>query len=123
MGNSSELLRQERNCIQAHETSCKLMELHVRPLNFMKVLHSLWDILHAFCNILEHSACILEHSGTLCMHFGHSGTFCMHSETFRNILDDVEGCRKVYFQALTGAQGAKILFMHACIMHMSGLLG
>ena len=25
----------ERNCIQAHETACKLMELHVSSWNFM----------------------------------------------------------------------------------------
>ena len=28
----------------------------------------------------------------------HSGTFCMHSDTFCNVLDGVEGCRKVAFQ-------------------------
>ena len=27
---------EERNCIQAHENVCKLMELHVSSLNFMK---------------------------------------------------------------------------------------
>ena len=27
---------QERNCIQAHETACKLIELHVSSLNFVK---------------------------------------------------------------------------------------
>ena len=40
-----------------------------------------WNFLHALWNILEHS-----------------GMFCMHSETFCNILDVVEGCRKVDFQ-------------------------
>ena len=47
-----------------------------------------WNILHAHWNILELSACILKHSGT----------FCMHSGTFWNILDVVDGCRKVDFQ-------------------------
>ena len=32
-----ELHGRSRNCMQARETSCKLMELHVSPLNFMKV--------------------------------------------------------------------------------------
>ena len=79
---------EERNCMQAHETVCKLLELHVSSLNLMKAhgtacklmylcasfcncmqvyvtacklmdLLAFWDTLHAFFNILEHSACIL----------------------------------------------------------------
>ena len=41
--------------MQAHGTSCKLLDLH-----------AFWNILHAYWNILEHSACILEFSGTFC---------------------------------------------------------
>ena len=73
--------------MQAHGTLCKLMELYVSSLNYMKAhgtagqvrelcasfcncmqayvmacklmdLHAFWNILHASCNILEHSACI-----------------------------------------------------------------
>ena len=49
-----------------------------------------WKIIHAFW-ILEHSTRILD-----------SGTFCMHSGTFWNILDVVEGSRKVDFQVDDG---------------------
>ena len=101
--NSCELLRQRKelhtsswNCMQAHGTSCKLIELHKSSGNWMQTLklnisswncmqaqgtacklmdlhasckHSgtFWNILHAFWNILKHSACILEHSGTFWM--------------------------------------------------------
>ena len=47
---------------------------------FGNILHALWNILQAFWNILEHSA------------------ICMHTETFWNILDVVEGSRKLDFQ-------------------------
>ena len=46
----------ERNCIQAHETACKLMELHVSSLNFMKVQGTECKLreLHAsLCNCMQ----------------------------------------------------------------------
>ena len=77
----------ERNCIQAHETACKLMELYVSSLNYMKAHGTAGQVrelcasfcncmqayvmacklmdLHAFWNILELSAFILECSGKL----------------------------------------------------------
>ena len=70
-------------------------------------MHSGTFFMHSgtFWNILELSACILDHSGTFCKHSGtfrmHSGAFwniLEHSVTFCNILDGVEGCRKVDFQ-------------------------
>ena len=75
----------ERNCIQAHETSCKFMEFHVSSGNCMQayVTFAFWNILQAFWNILEHTACILEHSGTYCMY---SGTFWNILYAFWNIL-------------------------------------
>ena len=48
---------------------------------FWNILQSFWDILHAFWNILHAFWTILELSGTFC-----------------DILDGVEGCRKVDFQ-------------------------
>ena len=65
------------HCMQTYVTACKLMDLHA----FLNILHAFWTI-------LEHSASILDYSGT----------FCMPSGTFWNILDVVEGCRKVDFQ-------------------------
>ena len=86
----------ERNCIQAHETLCKPMELHVISWNFMQDkgpasklidlhesscncmqagpsyklidLHAFWNILEYSACILEHSACILEHSACILEH-------------------------------------------------------
>ena len=43
----------ERNCIQAHENACKLMNACILDHS-----ETFWNILHAFRNILEHSACI-----------------------------------------------------------------
>ena len=100
----------ERNCIQAHETSCKFMEFHVSSGNCMQayVTFAFWNILQAFWNILDalwnilhfcmHSGTFCIHCGTFCMHSGtfcihsgtfcmHFGTFCMHSGTFWNILE------------------------------------
>ena len=66
--NSCELLRRRRNCIKAHDcmqahgTSCKLIELHASSGNCMQAyviacklmdLHAFWNILHAFWNILH----------------------------------------------------------------------
>ena len=48
-----------RNCIQAHETACKLMELHVSSLNFNESSGNCMQAQGTFLNILEHSACIL----------------------------------------------------------------
>ena len=103
------------NCMQAHETACYPLELHISSWNFMqaqetackpmdlhtsmhsgtfwKVLHAFWNVLHALWNILEPSetfAYKLEGSACIlecsaCI-LDCSGTYCMHSGPFWNIL-------------------------------------
>ena len=46
----------ERNCMQTHETACKLMELHVSSFNFIKVQGTVCKVreLHASsCNCMQ----------------------------------------------------------------------
>ena len=92
--------------MQAHWTSCKLMELHASSGKCIHAHGSACNTcIHSgtFWNILEHSAYILEHFGTFCMPsvtfwnilhalcnimehsvciLEHSGIFCMASGTF-----------------------------------------
>ena len=70
----------------------------------MPLPHSSSGLLWTFWNILKHSAYILEHFGTFWNILEYSGTsgkfwnILEHSVKFWNIVDVVEGCRKVDFQ-------------------------
>ena len=47
---------EERNCIQAHETACKLMELHVSSWNCMQAEETackLMDLHASLCNSMQ----------------------------------------------------------------------
>ena len=62
--------------MQALETSCKLMELHVSSGNCMQAHEPILEHSENLACILEYSLCILEHSACI---LEHSGLFFMHS--------------------------------------------
>ena len=116
--------------MQAPETACKPMELHVSSWNFMQAqgtacklmdlqasicncrqTHGSACILHTFWNILTHSAYCLEHARTFWIFFIHSGTFwnILHTfwdilEHFAYILEHSGCCRRLNFNLMTHGQ-------------------